>query len=124
MWVVTNKNWQFSCIFFVSNLTTFLLVLNIKKDVFWTVSAMIFLSMLSILYLNIYPILGGTAGRDYYLAEMDNKELHLLEVQDLQHEKEEQPTIQEEEDPVIPSDTPLQKEKESKIFNKRLSNSS
>ena len=82
---------------------------------------MIFLCLVSIFYLNIYPIL-GTADRDSYLAEMENKEIHLLEVEDLQPGKEEGPSIQEEEYPVTPSDTPLQKEKESKIFNKRLSN--
>ena len=72
---------------------------------------MIFLCMVSIFYLNIYPIL-GTADRDSYLAEMENNEIYLLEVEDLQPEKEEVPSIQEEEDPIIPRDTPLQKGKE------------
>lgn len=61
---------------------------------------MILLRMVSILYLNIYPI-HGKADRDYYLAEMDNKELNLLEVEDLTPEKKEY-SIQEEEYPVIP----------------------
>ena len=60
---------------------------------------MIFLSIVSILYLIIYPI-HGKADRDHYLAEMDNKEIHLLEVEDL-HPETEESSIQEEEYPVI-----------------------
>ena len=65
-----------------------------------------FLCMVSILYLNIYPILGKADG-EYYLAEMDNGETHLLEVED-QPEKDGKPSIQ---DPLIKTDTPHKKEK-------------
>lgn len=63
---------------------------------------MIYLCIVTNLYLNIYPIL-GQSDQDYYLAELDNKEIHLLEVKDLHSEKE--------EDPLIPKETPLPKEK-------------
>ena len=58
---------------------------------------MIFLCLVSILYLNIYPV-PGRIDREYYLADMDNGENNLLEVEDLQtYEKKEKRSIQVEE---------------------------
>ena len=55
---------------------------------------MIFLCLVSILYLNIYPV-PGRIDREYYLADMDNGENNLLEVQT--YEKKEERSIQVEE---------------------------